>query len=198
MDEPSGQSKEQADEQSAQERRDFFRVNHEILFNFKSIDSNTANQSEAADALQNGKTNELIGEFHKIDHALQGTLKILCDKDRELGNILQKLNQKIDLIARSAIFNQEEMPGDTDSINLSEGGIAFQSDRALYKGNYLVMRLIFLPSFIPVILFGKVIRCDQEENENTYQIATSFHRLKEPDRKELSRQIMRAQIKHRK
>ena len=55
--------------------------------------------------------------------------------------------------------------------------------------------MIFLPSYLPVIVFAKVVRCDDAEGD--YQIAAQFHQLKEQDRKILAREILKAQVKSR-
>ena len=139
---------------------------------------------------------KLVAELRRIDREALQLLKIITEKQRLLGDYLQKLNQKIDLIARHSMFSSGESGG-AARINLSEEGVAFRSDRALYKGNFLVLRMIFLPNYTPVIVFASVSRCE-DEGDDGYRIGAKFHRLREQDRQELARQIIRAQVSHRK
>jgi len=178
------------------ERRSTFRINHDLIFDFRLIDNHTAEDGEPEQAIGEGVALHLVAELRRIDREAQQLLKIITDKQRLLGDYLQKLNQKIDLIARHSMFATGDGSG-TERVNISEGGVAFRSDRALYKGNFLVLRMIFLPSYTPVIVFASVSRC-VEEGDDGYRVGAKFHRLREQDRQELARQIIKAQVSHRK
>jgi len=187
-----------AENPSIKERRDFFRVSQDVLFDFKIIDAYTAENSEAGMEFEDTVSLHLINELHKLDKDNIQSLRLLTEKNRMLGDYLRSLSNKIDLIARHALFAQDENKRDrpTERINLSEDGIAFVTERAIYKGNYLVIRLIFLPQYIPVVVFAKVVRC--EAKNRFYQVAAKFHRISETDRQDLSRQILKAQVKQKK
>lgn len=180
------------------DKRDFFRVSQDVIFDVKTAESYAAENEPAAKEFEDELSVSLIEELRRLDRDNVQTLKLLTEKNRLLGDYLQSLSQKIDLIARHALFAQ-----DTDSssrpttrINLSEDGLAFLSERPLYKGSYIAVRLIFLPSYSPVITFAKVLRCDQKEEK--HQVAAKFYRLSDTDRQEISRQILKVQVNHRK
>lgn len=177
-----------------QERRSYFRINQDVIFEYRSIDVHTAQNDEPEQAMGGGAGLDLIGELRRIDREAQQSLKILANKNRILGDYLQRMSQKIDLIARFSVF--AHTPDSAPSrINLSEGGLAFKSDRTLYKGNFLVLRLIFLPTYTPVVVFANVTRCDPYKNG--YQIAAQFHRLRDEDRQALAREILKSQVQAR-
>ncbi len=176
------------------ERRDFFRISHDVLFDYKLIDSHTAAQddagSEFADALP------LLKELRRLDKDSAQTLKLIADKNRLLADYLQNLSQKIDLLARHSLVTQADKDKASERVNLSEDGIAFVSPRTIYKGSYLAIRMIFLPHYVPLFLFAQVVRC--EAKKESYQIAARFHRLSDADRQVLSRQILKAQVSQKK
>jgi hypothetical protein len=178
------------------ERRNTFRVNNDVIFDFRVVDNHTAEEQEPEQAIGDGMALYLVAELRRVDREAQQLLKIITEKQRLLGDYLQKLNQKVDLIARHTLFTSGENRS-TTCINLSEDGMAFHSDRALYKGNFLVLRMIFLPSYTPVIVFASVSRCE-DQGDGGYRIGAKFHRLREQDRQELARQIIRAQVSDRK
>jgi hypothetical protein len=180
---------------SGQHHRSSFRVNQDVIFDFRQVDSHTAD-SENADKLMNeGPAMQMLAELRRIDRDAQDLLKIVGDKQRLLGDYLQKLNAKVDLIARHFAFDNQQN-GLPQRVNLSETGVAFYHAKALYKGNYLVMRLIFLPTYTPVVVFGIVIRCEQS-NEG-YQVATQFHRLHDQERQLIAKQVLKTQVNLRK
>ena len=185
-----------SDSTSNEEKRNYFRLDSDIIFDFKTIESQAANNTAPSDNIEDGQQLHLMSELRNIDQSLQAGLSSLANKHRELSDFLLKLNKKIDLVAQSLLLEQHPSDKATSRVNISEGGIAFNCERALYKGNYLVIRLIFLPSFIPVVVFGKVNRCDFDGE--TYQIAASFYKLQEAARKTLSQQILQAQARARK
>lgn len=179
---------------SQRDRRNFFRVNHDVIFDFKPVDTHTVESKEPEDALDMAASMGVVNELRRIDRDAQQLHKIITDKNRILGDYLQKLSQKIDLVARASLLTNAS-DCSPSRINIGEGGVGFSSDRLLYKGNFLVLRMIFLPSYLPVIVFAKVVRCDDAEGD--YQIAAQFHQLKEQDRKILAREILKAQVKSR-
>lgn len=178
------------------ERRNTFRISSDVVFDFRRVDNHTAEELEPEQAVDDGMRLHLVAELRRVDREAQQLLKIINEKQRLLGDYLHKLNQKVDLIARHCMLNSGEN-GSTAHINLSEEGVAFHSDRALYKGNFLVLRMIFLPTYTPVIVFASVTRCE-DQGDDGYRIGAKFHRLREQDRQELARQIIRAQVSQRK
>lgn len=179
----------------AKERRSFYRVDQDVVFDYKQVDINTVETKAPEEAFDSGSSMFLIGELRKIDRESQQALKVIADKDRSIAEYLSKLNSKIDLIARHSMFSGSR-GHQAKRLNLSEAGVAFRGDKALYMGNFLVLRMIFLPSYTPVIVFAKVIRC--EVDDGSYRVAATFHNLQEHDRQELARQVMRAQVNQRK
>lgn len=180
------------------ERRDFFRVSHDVLFDFKIIDSYTAENGDPEGEFADSVSLHLLNELRRLDKDNVQVLKLLTEKNRLLGDYLGSLSNKIDLIARHALFVQsgQDQEKPTERINLSEDGIAFISNRAIYKGNFLVLRLIFLPQYVPVIVFAKVVRCDAKNK--LHQVAAKFHRISDQSRQDLSRQILKAQVNQKK
>lgn len=183
---------------SGPEQRDFFRVSQDVIFDYKAVENFAAENGKADNEFDDATSLSLIDELRRLDRDNVQALRILSDKNRLLGDYLQALSTKIDLIARHTLFARDENDNNkaTTRINLSEDGLAFLSQRAIYKGSYIAVRLIFLPSYSPVITFAKVLRCDPSKDK--YNIAVKFHRLEEVYRQEISRQILRAQASQRK
>ncbi len=182
----------------APEKRDFFRINQDVLFEVHLVDSYAADNSAPESHFDDSPALTLLNQLRKIDKDNQQILGLIKDKNRLLTDYLQSLNNKIDLVTRFCLFSQQADSADqaTTRINLSEGGIAYTSNRAVYKGNFLVLRLIFLPSYVHVVTFAKVVRCSSKENE--HQVAARFHRIQDKDRQEIARHILKAQVQLRK
>lgn len=177
------------------EKRDYFRVSQEVLFDFKPVDTPTAEHGRAESVFTSGRALPMLDELRRVDKELQQIGALLGTEQPLVGDYLHKLNSKLDIIARYSIFAGE--PDNHASVlSISEGGASFVCERALYKGNFLALRITFLPSYTPVVVFARVTRCDTEDGH--HRVAAEFYRLHESDRQELAKQVLRSQITGRK
>lgn len=179
-----------------EERRHCFRIQQEVLFECKPVDNHTAKQGTPEEALGASRPMQQLEELRRIDKDLQLLGAAICEKDRLLGDYLHKLNQKIDTIAHRDIFApavEHELPAE---LSISESGVAFSYERALYVGNYLILQIIFLPSYTPVLVFARVTRCDADGKH--YRVAAEFFRLRDSNRQELAKHVLKAQVSQRK
>lgn len=187
---PSAAKTEKASSTDAKERREFFRIDDDVIFDVQPVDAATAQQSKAAAIESDGPSWQVLESLAKIDHQAQAALRTLASKQPEVASFARLLNEKIDLIARHTVFNSYQHLPKT-RISLSEDGIAFKSPRMLYKGSYVVMRIIFLPNFAPVVTFAQIIRC--ESRENSYNVAAKFFRLATNQQHLIAKTLTKAQ-----
>lgn len=193
-------SHQHTESSSNTEQRDYFRVSQDVIFDYHVVDNFAADEGDAKSEFDSAVSLNLLSELRRLDKDSEQTLRVLTEKNRLLGDYLQTLSSKIDMIAKQVLFAQEqEKARPKTRINLSEDGLAFLSDRMLYKNSFIAVRLIFLPYYTPVTTYAQVIRCKQrDEKEQIFHTAVKFHRLNETDRRELARQIMRTQAQGRK
>ncbi len=175
--------------------RDAFRVEQNILFDFRQVSEHVVTNQSPEDVFEQGQALGVLGQLKRIDREANQTLKILTDKNRLLGDYLQRLNAKVDLIARYTLFTNESDQS-TEQVSLSETGISFANSSALPAGEFLATRMIFMPTYLPVIVFARVVRSIPQDE--SYQIAAEFYKLCDRDRQELAKQVFKAQVQNRK
>jgi len=191
--------------------RDSFRINHDVLFEHKMVEAYAAQHHDVHTELPPTQETNLLAQLQAINKNNQQALHVLSENNRLLGDYLQAMSEKIDLIAQHIAFhnspeatpshkNKEEKEEKKDThkttrINLGENGLSFFSNRALYQGNYLVLRVIFLPSYTTITTFAKVVRC--EPHGEKYRVAIQFYRLAETSRQDIAREILQSQITRR-
>lgn len=181
------------------EKRDAFRIDEDLHFEFKPVSNAIVEEMLLEAAFEDADDSlSLIHQLSKIDREASQILKLLTDKNRLLGDYLGTLNRKIDTIGRHIAFHSEESLRSRPKtrISLSEDGIGFICDRSLYKGSYIVVRLVFLPNYHIATSFAQVVRCVQKDDK--YQIAAKFHKIADKDRQVVSRQILKSQVAARK
>ena len=212
-------------ESSGKDNRDYFRVNKDVIFDFRPIEASQVDTIQAGDAFENNSHLSLLNRLKQIDKESAKSLQLLTEKNRLLGDYLKSMSQKIDLVAQHILFSEDtsDTKAKPDSgsgyqnketskstpkqskvvnveknrtrINLSEDGVAFISPRALYKDSFIAMRLIFLPSYTIVTSFAKILRCSGKDKH--YQAAAQFYQLGASERQEISREILKAQMQYK-
>jgi hypothetical protein len=160
--------------QEANDRREFFRIDNDVIFDVQPVDTQTAHDRSALDVAFDGPSWQVLEAFASIDQKTQICTAVLATKKPALANVVKLMNDKIDLIARHTLFGSYQHLPKT-KISLSQDGIAFKNSRMLYSGSYVVLRIIFLPNFTPVVTFAQIIRC--ESHDNSYTVAAKFFRL---------------------
>ncbi len=177
-----------------QDKRCFFRITDDLILDYKQVDAYTADSDKAENVFPDSSSLSLFAEFKRIDSDAAQLLASINETSRALADYLSTLNRKIDLLTQKVMadLHQNDAIAPT-RVNISEGGIAFQCDKALYKGSHIALRLMFIPSFVGLATFATVIRCEEQDKDN-FQIAAKFHRLSSTHQQILSRQIMQQQI----
>lgn len=184
--------------------RDGFRINHDVLFEHKIVEAYVAQHHNPHTELPSTQETNLLGQLQAISQSNQQVLQTIKENNRLIGDYLETMSEKINLIAQHIAFQNNQAPKSsnksnekkgtrkTTRINLSENGLSFFSNRALYQGNYLALRVIFLPSYTMITTFAKVVRCEPYGEE--YQVAAQFYRLAEISRQDIAREILKSQI----
>lgn len=177
------------------ERRSFFRIDETIALEFKPVDEQTANTGQSDALFSNANSLKLYSELRKLDTENAQFLYQVKELSRPLAEYLHNLNRKIELIGQEVMADQKPLPPSKTirSVNLSEGGIAFGSSTAVNLGQYIAMRLVFLPSNAGLTVFAKIIRCETS-NGGEYQLGAKFHRITDSQQQLIGQQIMRAQM----
>lgn len=177
------------------ERRSFFRIDETIALEYKPVDEQTAATGQSDTLFSNANSLKLYSELRKIDSDNAQFLYQIKDLSRPLAEYLHNLNRKIELIGQELMAEQKPLPPSKTirMVNLSEGGIAFGSSTPVNPGQFIALRLVFLPSNAGLTVFAKIIRCEAS-NGGEYQLGAKFHRISDLHQQLIGQQIMRAQM----
>ncbi len=179
----------------SQEKRNYFRMQQDIQLEHQAVDAYTAKEGNLDDCFSGSESLQLFTQLRRIDQEAAPLLQAISNHSRETAEYLQLTNRKFELLAKQLISNcATAADAHPSKVNLSEGGIAFYAEKPAYKGSYIALRAIFLPSYNSITTFAQVIRCDTNKNQS-YQIAAKFIRLNSAERETISREIMHAQLK---
>lgn len=177
------------------ERRRYFRIDDYIQLSYLPVDRQQVNNVAPESFFPDAGLITLQAELKKIDSETSQLLFQIRDQNRHLGEYLQLVNRKIDLLGQQLMASQHltDQPGPSREVNLSEEGIAFTNADALEIKQYIALHLVFLPSYAGVVLFAQVTRCEPHRN-GQFLIAAQFQQPSGTQLQLLSQQIMHAQL----
>lgn len=183
---------------TAADRREFFRVEDRVLLRYCRVEREAAAHSSAEDYFDDGEVFWLMRELRSVDAEHHSRLRGLADNNRELGLYLKALNRKIDLVAAALSSLDRTRQGIPErSVTLSEGGLDFTDDDAetppLQPGDLLALQLVLLPEYLAVAQWGEVVSVDGA----TRRIGVGFVRQRETERQILARHALQVQIASR-
>ena len=176
------------------DRRDFFRLEDEVHLAKLPIEKHMLSDDPYAPQFNLPKQAILISQLQAIDNDAQPLLTQISDTNRALGNYLRALDQKIECLAKHLVSDFDDKLMQKETVDLSEGGVAYYHDRALPLGSFVHLTLMLFPSYVTIAAIGEVKSCELEEDlSNRYRLGVEFNVLLEQDRKRLTRHIRRKQ-----
>ncbi|STX50765.1 type IV pilus assembly PilZ [Legionella busanensis] len=179
------------------ERRQHFRIDDEIYFEYKVIEPGDFSSDKAL-------TDELLGQsgqrylettryFQSLDYELSKLTQTLAMKEPAIAHYLNLLNAKIDYLMRHLSI-AEKTP--QHKVNISLGGMAFYSKTKIKEHTSLKLVIYTKPKMVPIIV-NAVVVYSQYSNNNNYRTAVQFDGLTKEQEQLLSQHIMLAQVQCR-
>ena len=169
-------------------RRQYFRVEDKASIEISVLKNNMS----AAECFELNPEFGLLADFQLLDVESKHLLRALSDKDKNLGQFLKVMNQKLDALARVvALSNQKITPASIKEINLSEGGLSLSYPDKLDEGQKLAIKLILLPNYSGFLLEGSVLSCIGENAP--YEVHIAFDTISEAHQQLIARHIIRIQ-----
>ncbi|NJN69395.1 MAG: PilZ domain-containing protein [Nitrospira sp.] len=172
------------------ERREWIRIDDRVLMEYRLLMESGHTLPVEADAPTADMISTVVGKptaelLARSGDSLAGSpvLPWIMKVDYLLEVILNALAaSRPDTVAMARLMD----------VNLSGGGVGFVSDRELFTGDQLALKLI-LPPFILIKATVRVIRAMPQTGGQGYVIATEFVDLKPDDQEHLIRHILQAQ-----
>lgn len=154
-----------SEQPAADERRQFFRVDDDVIFSWRRFDDGATDSDD--DARLDRFRQLLIG----IDPETDVHLADIRNRAPGVGEVLDYLNNKVSLIARLWLEREDKRwHQHTGTANLSGGGMAFDSEQRFAVGEKLMVELVLLPACHVLTCEAEVVSCRPEEGMNAVSI----------------------------
>lgn len=177
------------------EKRAHYRIDDQIGFAYYQLPPNTdpdlVTEEEAVKILFPGDSlrhYHTMKKFHEFEDSVSETMETLANEQPRLHSLFRMQSQKLDYLCKELFIPKEEA---SIPVNVSLGGLAFQSEQPLDHEALLKMKLMLKPQYEVLILDGIVKRCaPDEEQPGEFKVSVAYNRLNEGAEKVLSRYIM--------
>lgn len=184
------------DETPDLDRREYFRVDDQIILRYRVVAPDAINNTPAERHFDNADVFALLRELRQIDQENNTVLRSLAETNRELSIYLKSVNRKIDLIAGAlAVMDEAQQLQSPQPVSISETSLSFYAETELAVGTFVALELILLPQHTGLAIYGEVIA--KRDNQDRH-VVVQFVRLRDGDRQLLARHIMQVQIAARK
>lgn len=180
------------------EKRQYFRIQQDVIFNFKSVHTDDVNQSSAEEHFDHAGALGVFNKFQQIDNDSHEILSAIAQSQPLVADYLTTINQKLNLLSQQILANEAVSVYDSDSgrIDLSQGGLGFAADHPIGIESWLAIKLVFVPSYTGIISYAQVTR-NELQADGSYLIGARFHGLNEEQEKIIAKQVMQTQIVHK-
>lgn len=179
------------------ERRQHFRIDDHIYFDYQIVTSGEFSSGESLEEQLLGRNGQRYLEaaeyFKNIDLELAEMTQILGIKEPALAHYLNLLNAKIDFLSRHLLMTQKI---ELRQVNISLGGMAFRTPKLIKEHTFLKMVIYTKPKMIPIIVDAQVCY-SQYQSEEHYRTAVTFVNLTAEQEQLLSQHILQAQVTSR-
>ena len=145
---------------------------------------------EHQEALENEPYHIAQMAFSEINQASFSNLQSIERKNPFLGQLIQSLNQKIEVLTRLCLSDKNYKK---KQVNLSGSGIAFESKESFCMGDEVTLQLTLYPSYDVLQIQAKVSHVKLEKER--YWLALQFLDLTSHQEQILNRHLFRKQAR---
>lgn len=176
------------------DRRNYFRIDDVTVLSHRTL-SNTETDNEGhANQLSIDKLT-LKARFEALSREMKPMSRAVDDANPKLARYLSAIDQKLNMLSEVLMNNAvDDLNQEPQRVNISAGGLSFESSEPITPGSLLELRFILQPSNIGIYSHARVVLCKKDSNEQvekrSYKVAVEFIRLDEEFRDLISRHVL--------
>lgn len=186
--------------EETQERRQYFRIEDSVRLSYQRL-SQAELKARLADKAQDVSSQfTVLGSLQSITQEMAGVLRKVEMQTPEVARYLRALDRKVELLGRALLNQHEELlEQPAKAVNLSASGISFDAKEPLEEGSLLEIKLLLLPDYVGMLIFGEVVACEHRpahEPDARCCTRVNFTHLREEDQDVLIRHVLQRQSEY--
>jgi len=181
-----------------EERRSYFRIDSIVKLSYRPVSSEEL--PELIERLKTGagSTFTVMSSFTAMSQQMVVQLRRIESTSPDTAACLKVLDQKLNILGRAFLLQEEDVSNqDTKPVNISAGGVAFNSAESFEKGTVLEVKLLLMPEMTGMMIYGEVVGCSKHKEPDNpgepYCLRICFSNIREADRDILIRYVLRCQ-----
>ncbi|MCB1691895.1 MAG: PilZ domain-containing protein [Pseudomonadales bacterium] len=179
------------------DRRDYYRIHDNIEVECKVIHRSDLASTAPTDHFDVTPSFSLLADLYTMELEAQDMLRKIAARDRDLGSFLHNVSNRLARMSQVIAAGEFEQPEARSPARISEGGISFVNQDLLRVGSPVVLKLLFKPSTLGIIVFGEVRHCRFLDDSEDYVVGVRFLDMDLNLRGLVSRHIIRRQAEER-
>lgn len=180
------------------ERRSYFRIDDRVKLTYRLVPE--AELPALIDRLKTGAGSNftVMSSFTSMSQQMLVQLRRIEGVSPDVAACIKILDRKLNILGRAFLLQEENVSNQpSKAVNISAGGIAFNSAESYPQGAMLELKLLLLPDMTGMIIYGEVVDCTKSEKEGEadepYSLRLTFSGIREPDRDILIRHVLKRQ-----
>jgi len=189
-----------SDQTSSKERRQYFRIKNELFMCYELIDSNEPKSSAPSEVVPSKGTKvspqlALLRELTNINKENKRMLETLNGGDKSIIKHISEMSSRLSELSKQIIQEIELDFSEVMKVDISGGGLCFESSQSLKIDQQMKLELILMPQYFEIVLLAKVVDSAFLEGRQSYRIAVEFIKINESDRDAIIGQVFKTQSK---
>ncbi len=182
-------------EVSADERRDFYRINDTVGLTYTICTRESDIPTEDEFVAEAPDEFELINHLSRIDMDSSTLLHTIQDVNPDIARYMKIINSKVDALARHVVTLGLTDEVSSHKVTLSAGGLSLITTEAIELGKTIRTRMILYPSCSGILTYGEIVRCKAIPNSEPPQFDTAveYTLINETDRDALVKHVLQLQ-----
>jgi len=185
---------------TSKERRKYFRIRNKLFLSYELELTEENNTSDGSSTPQNATPQAspqitLLRELSEINDENKRFLKTLSSDQASTYSHVQTMNNRIVELSRQIIYALDIDENSMMEVDISGGGLSFESKQQLSVGQKLNIEMILMPQYFGIVLHAEVVDCSTTEELNNYRTSMEFTQIDESDRDVIIGHIFKTQSK---
>ncbi len=177
------------------DRRRYFRITDHVIFNYRVVQEAELEQGVMQLMSNRMGRDHIQSAMLGMETRLQDLITVIGRARPEFAEAIDLLNKKISLVERMLNADRDNidqgyLKQPSSEVNISAGGVSFQSPNPLAKDAKLELELVLLPSYTYIKAYGKVVNTVALEGTGEHRISVDFDYIREDDREELIHHVL--------
>jgi hypothetical protein len=184
-----------ASDLSLEGRRNFCRIDDEVILSFRLLRDRESSGETAADRPDaSSDTFTLLSQVALHREHVQGLLRALRSESPRILRCISAIEERLELLESWVLLTQLAPCSDRpQTVRLSAGGMSFRTGSRLRADSVLALEIILLPSLTGILSRGRVLRSVRQlggDGSLPYVTAVEFIDMKESTRDLITRHIL--------